>query len=130
MLPFGMYLSKFKDHMTAGVLIFAAGILLGLTDLFDPLAIAMTGVGIFIAARALKLPDIGLWKAFRRMSTVIYFIHMYVWSIICLILRVELTRGVKMYIMTAVISSLIALTYTVVLWIIVGAKKKSEVYDK
>ena len=127
MLPLGMYLSKFKDRMPVGILLFVAGSLIGLTDLFDPLAIVMTGVGIFMIARALKLPNIGIWKAFRKMSTVIYFIHMYVWSITCIILHIELTRGVVMYVITAVISSLIALMYTVVLWLIAGARKKSEV---
>ena len=127
MLPLGMYLSKFKDCMPVGILLFVAGSLIGLTDLFDPLAIVMTGVGIFMIARALKLPNIGIWKAFRKMSTVIYFIHMYVWSITCIILHIELTRGVVMYVITSVISSLIALMYTVVLWLIAGARKKSEV---
>ena len=112
-LPFGMYLSQKKTPLWTGVLLAGSGYALGFCGLFNEVPFLMMSVGFFIVARELDLKDRPLWGSLRKMSLAIYFTHLYVWTILYLVLYGNVVHGVKMFVYTLVITLLIALLYTV-----------------
>ena len=112
-LPMGMYLSTKKTSLLAGTLVAVLGYALGFTGLFGEVPFMFLSIGFFIVSRELRLKDGVLWPALRKMSVAIYFTHLYVWTILYLIIYGTLTRGVKMFVYTVVVTLAIAFLYVV-----------------
>ena len=109
----GMYLSTKKTSLLAGTLVAVLGYALGFTGLFGEVPFMFLSIGFFIVSRELRLKDGVLWPAVRKMSVAIYFTHLYVWTILYLIIYGTLTRGVKMFVYTVVVTLAIAFLYVV-----------------
>lgn len=114
-LPLGMYLGQKKTPLWTGALLAGAGYALGFCGLFNEVPFLMMSVGFFIIARELKFKDGPLWGSLRRMSTTIYFMHLYVWTILYLMLYKAVKRGVRMFVYTLVVTLVIAVIYNVFL---------------
>lgn len=70
-------------------------------------------VGLFDITRSLELKDSYVYLIFRKMSRVIFFIHMWVWSFWYTIVFGQKTFGLEAFIVTSVISSILAYIYCI-----------------
>lgn len=73
--------------------------------------VALSAIGLFGIVKSINLPDATIYPYMRKMSTVIYFIHMYVWSFYYKIVYGEKTYGMDSFLATALISLVISGIY-------------------
>ena len=113
-IPIGIYFSKEELHWlvswilmiggyVANAIIYSSGISIFLT--------AVSAIGFFEIIIRINLPDSELYRTVRKMSTAIYFIHMYVWSIYYKFVYGEKTYGFDCFAMTVFICVAIAFIY-------------------
>ena len=77
--------------------------------------VAASAIGFFEIIKETSLPDSELYHIVRKMSTVIYFIHMYVWSFYYKFVYGEKTYGFDSFAVTICICVAIAFIYVKVL---------------
>lgn len=82
--------------------------------------IAICGITLFGIVEQIKLKDSALYPVMRKMSTVLYFVHMYVWTFYYMAVYGEKTYGADNFFAVTAICMGIAMLY-------VGIKAK---YDK
>lgn len=73
--------------------------------------ISLSSIGLFGIVSSISFKDSIVYPFIRKMSTVIYFMHMYVWSIYYKIIYNHKTFGLDSFFVTAIISSMIAIVY-------------------
>jgi hypothetical protein len=74
----------------------------------------MTAIGIFGIALNTDLKDSKVYLKLRTSSTVIYFMHMWVWSIYALVINHTLmpaTYGLDKFLVTAIVTLAMSLIY-------------------
>ena len=76
--------------------------------------------GLFGIVRSLKFKDLSVFPLLGKMSTIIYFIHLYVWTFYYTIMYNEKTYGIISFVVTTVASIIIALLFI----FFKGCKKK------
>jgi hypothetical protein len=82
----------------------------------------VTAISLFGIIERLKLKNNPIYSKLRNMSTLIYLIHMYVWTFYYKIMYGRKTYGVDCFVATAIISTVISLVYVV-------AHKKGKKYE-
>ena len=113
-LPLGMLLSRKTLRSGAAVFLAVAGLAAGAllaNGTLKALVGAAAAVGLFCNAQAFPLRDSRLYPIARHMSAAIYYIHMYVWTILYWILYREKAFGLRMFVYTAAVSTVAALAY-------------------
>ena len=108
LLPFGLFLVKhtISGKMSAflflagAVLIFAPNEVIGLGGSY------LSAVGLFGMALNVNLPDSPVYKILRTMSTDIFVIHMWMWTIYYTLVYHEKTYGMDCFLVTLVSSIL------------------------
>ena len=75
------------------------------------LLVGISSIGLFGTVMMIELKDSPVFLILRKMSTVIYFIHMYVWTFYYKIAYGEKTSGVDSFFVTVLISSIISIIY-------------------
>lgn len=88
---------------TANVIIDNSGI--------SAILVAVSAIAFFEIVKGINLVNSGFYKIVRKMSTVIYFIHMYVWSFYYKFFYGEKTYGLDCFAVTICISIVIAFIY-------------------
>ena len=82
------------------------------SELIDMLLIGpIASIGLFGVVESFDLEDAPIYSFVRSMSTVIYFIHMYVWSVYYKIVYGEVTYGTDCFIVTTGICLAISVIY-------------------
>jgi len=115
-VPVGIYLSNKRINKYLGLVVFLCGYIinLGIRDNFvilgDMISV-LADIGLFVFIIQIPLKDHIIYKYLRKMSTTTYFIHMYVWSIYCLLLYGDMVFGVKSFFYTLIISYIISIIY-------------------
>lgn len=69
-------------------------------------------IGLFIIIN-IELKDSAIFYILRKMSTIIYFIHMWIWTIYYTIIYHKPTSGLGCFLATTVCSVLISYVYTI-----------------
>ena len=110
-IPLGMSLARKKMPLSLNCFLFAAGFLLyyfyhGKLTGFYPL-MAST-VGLFGMTASWHLKDRPVYPVLRRMSMIMYLIHMYVWAAWYTLVWHKKTDGPVSFLVTAAVSCLIA----------------------
>lgn len=115
-IPIGMCIGKISDRKAKYRLVAAvalvAGFLLNMfikSPIISEYALIVSSVGFFYLVTDINLKDSEIYRILRKMSTTIYFIHMYVFTIISLVLYSEIQRDFLMFLITSLISLIIAL---------------------
>ena len=107
-IPFGLYISKNRFHKRKCLLFLLAGIVLGIWWWNNPFlrgySTMVGAIGLFGWSTHLDIKNFSIIEYMRRMSTWIYFIHMYVYTGIYLVLYGEKTKGAVPFLLTTVIS--------------------------
>jgi peptidoglycan/LPS O-acetylase OafA/YrhL len=109
----GMLLAEKEVRPEISFLLLAAGFCWNLLAGAEPysMPVAICAVGLFCIAKQMKCNDSSVYVALRRMSTVIYLIHMYVWTGYYRIRYGEKTFGMECFLVTSVISVVCAILY-------------------
>lgn len=112
-LPVGILFSRKVFRPIFGSILFVTGFVLVcvLHGVASEAALAMCVTGLFCTVQALPLKDSRFYPFVRQMSTVIYFIHMYVWTSLYWILYRKPTQGICMFLMTVVVSAALSAGY-------------------
>lgn len=114
-IPLGIYLSKFQFHKVAGIITMLTGIgvkiLLGDMLIANCIATVVTSIGIFEFICSFILLDNPIYKKLRLSSMVMYFIHLWIWTICYGIMYQTKTYGMEMFIIVTVISLAISYAY-------------------
>ena len=111
-IPFGMLLSE-KSNVFLSILLFVFGFIGNclLDGFLGSIFLTISAIGLFGIVKNIKLPSKPMWKHLREYSTIIYLIHMYVWTIYYMFAYGEKTFGIDSFIFTSIVSLLISIIY-------------------
>ena len=76
--------------------------------------IVLCALGFFGIAINIKLPDSPVYSIIRQISTVMYFIHLWIWTVWYMVTSGKKTYGMTSFLATAIISTVIGLIYALV----------------
>lgn len=112
-IPLGMLISNVKIKKGVQICLFVFGFLINLCfdNALQTFGVIICSVGLFLLVLEINLRNSMCFLAFRKMSTCIYFIHLYVWTIMYTILYGEKKFGMKIFLITVVVSIAISLVY-------------------
>lgn len=122
-LPLGCFFVQKQPNLKVSWLMLVGGYLLNVfvqNSYWSSFFVAISSIGLFCVINTIALPDSRVYPFVRKMSTIIYFVHMYIWSFYYMLVYGEKTYGVDCFLVTIVICSVLsAVTVTV-----------AECYDK
>ena len=111
-----MILSKMKIPLPTAIIMtvvgFSTNVFLS-EEYFNIPLTAITSVGLFSIVNKIQLCDSPVYPLMRKMSTMIYFIHMYIWTAFYMLAYGEKTYGCTSFVVTTLISSAIAVSYII-----------------
>lgn len=113
-LPAGILLARYDLPLFASALMVVSGFYLRFhadNTFANAVAAALNGIGFFSLAKQIKLPDSEIFPILRKMSTVIYFIHLLVWTVFYTVRYGTVTYGLESFLVTSLISLIIAAAY-------------------
>jgi surface polysaccharide O-acyltransferase-like enzyme len=116
-IPVGMVLAHKKLPSTVNWAGFIAGFVLNCfidNSIVSSYLLILTAVSLFGIVEGIELKDRKIYSKLRNMSTLIYLIHMYVWTFYYKIVYGGKTYGVDSFIATAVVSTIASLVYVIV----------------
>lgn len=109
-LPFGFFLYKTKINNGIYWLLLMAGIFLNIminSFVLSEILVCISSIGLFGVVKSITLPDSSFYPFARRMSIIIYFIHMYVYFFFYEVL--DRKSGYKVFLWTLLISIAISI---------------------
>lgn len=112
-VPIGMLLSRKVLRPVISCILLAGGFTVCcLTGgAIGELSLAVCVIGLFCLAQSLSLHDRRIYPFARQMSTVIYFIHMYVWTFLYWALFRTKTYSTPMFFLTSAVTAALAVLY-------------------
>ena len=105
-IPFGMMLSKKQPNLAFSWSIFVCGYLLNVlvkNSYWSSIFVAISAIGLFCVINSFALPNSRVYPFVRKMSTIIYFVHMYIWSFYYMLIYGEKTYGLDCFLITIII---------------------------
>lgn len=124
-IPLGMYLCQKKLKTIWGVILLLGGYAFSFALVGDGIEMAamskfgevpflLESIGLLIIGVNIKLPDIKLWAVLRKSSTLIYFLHMWVYTIIYMLLYRKKIYGFTMYIYVLAATVIVSIAYVLI----------------
>lgn len=113
-IPIGIVLSKKElSSITAWMMLILGYILNVIIDntAISTILVAMSSIGLFLIVKKICLPDAPIYYLVRKVSTIIYFIHMYIWTAYYMLVYGQKTYGIDSFLVTTIISSILAVSY-------------------
>lgn len=113
-IPMGMMFSKKSLKSSYYWILLLAGYIINVLITqphISSILISLSSIGLFGIVSSISFKDSIVYPFIRKMSTVIYFMHMYVWSIYYKLIYNHKTFGLDSFFVTAIISSMIAVVY-------------------
>lgn len=115
-IPIGILLGDKISSAKINGLIFTIGFV---TNFFfngtlGKLSIIICSLGFFGLVKNFEIEYRKIYSVFRRMSTVVYFIHMYIWTACYYFIEGEVKYGMFMFLLTTVITLIIAYLYVII----------------
>lgn len=112
-LPVGMLLAERKNSKWIGgvVMLFSFCGYLLVNNSINSIFTAFCAIGLFMFVKELHLSDAPIYAFVRKISSVIYFIHMYVWTAYYMLVYKEKTFGMDSFIFTTMVSCLIGIAF-------------------
>lgn len=127
-LPLGCVLAQKQPNLIVSWSMLVGGYLLNVfvqNSYLSSFLVAISSIGLFCVINTVSLPDSRVYKFVRKMSTVIYFVHMYIWTFYYMLVYREKTYGIDSFLVTiAVCLAISAISVIVIEWY---KKKKSNV---
>ncbi|MBR4026765.1 MAG: acyltransferase family protein [Lachnospiraceae bacterium] len=116
-IPIGMYIAHKKISRKINLTIFILGFIGNYfieNEIISTYLLIITSIGLFGIVESINLKDNALYPFLRNMSTIIYFIHMYVWSFYYKIIYRQKTYGINSFLITTIVSCIIACIYLII----------------
>lgn len=116
-ITIGMILSSKKLKSITNCSLLITGFFLTLIPnigIFKSIAYFLSTIGLFGILSNIKLKNHVIYSYFRKSSTIIYFIHLYVWTIYYYLIFGKLTYGLYPFIWTTLISIFISIIYIII----------------
>lgn len=113
-ISIGMYLANNKFSLKLSIAMFSAGFIINYflqNRTLKFLFLVVTMIGLFGIIEKIHLKDNKLYPILRKVSTVMYLIHMYIWSFYYFIIYGQKTLGVDSFIVTSLLSCLVGFIY-------------------
>lgn len=113
-IPIGILISKIKVKKLYSGIVFLVTVILGIIIPFYPgkeFLLGVTALSLFMLVSTINIKPSPIYTYFRKMSTIIYFTHMYVWSFYYKIVYNEKTFGIDSFIATTLICVVVSLVY-------------------
>lgn len=112
-IPLGMLLAGKRPSLRVGVLLAAVGITAGgfLGRPLYSLFISLASVGLFTIAIQINLRPSNVLRFFRKLSMVVYFTHMYIWTVYCSLRFHAMTYGFEPFVAVTGLSILLGCLY-------------------
>lgn len=111
-IPLGMYLARNKLNMAANIVLFSVSFVMRCVInnvAVDALLLIGVSIGFWGIIENYALGQSPIYSRLRKASTVIYLVHMYVWTFYYFFVYGEMTYGIDSFVMTSVLSCVIAL---------------------
>ena len=113
--PFGMTLAKKDLNLPVSLALFAvgfAGHTVFIQNVFiSNLFLLICSIGFFEIVLKIKLKDSSTYFVFRKMSTGVFLIHMYVWTVFYLLVYHKPAYGALPFAVTAIVSLMLSFIY-------------------
>lgn len=113
-IPVGMVLAKKDMNLRISWLMLIAGFAANylITDVsLSTFVTAISAIGLFGVIRSIQFADLKIFPFVRKMSTITYFIHMYIWSVYYILVYREKRYGMDSFIVTSIACVLISAGY-------------------
>ncbi|MCH5279924.1 MAG: acyltransferase family protein [Lachnospiraceae bacterium] len=113
-IPAGMYLAHKKIPNPVNFLLLVGGFTLNFftnNSFVSSYLLIVTSIGLFGIIQNIKLKDSSIYPQLRSMSTIIYLIHMYIFTFYYIIVYKQKTYGPDSFIITSFIACLISVIY-------------------
>lgn len=113
LIPFGLLLAKEELKISYAIALFIIGFLGNylFDDYLGSLFLVICSVGFFKLTLGVSLSDRTVWMYLRKISMIIYLIHMYVWTFYYTIFYGEKRFGIDCFLFTSLFSLAIAISY-------------------
>lgn len=116
-IPLGIFISlNQKIIKYAAFLTFPcfAGMLIEKDSWYYSLVSAFFYIGFFCLVLRINLKDSGVYLILRKSSKIIYFTHMYVYSIFCFISYQKIIQNIPSFVFTVIVCPVIAIAYSLI----------------
>ena len=116
-LPLGCFLAQKQPNLKVSLSMLVSGYILNVfvqNDYWSTFLVAISSIGFFCVINAIALPNSRVYPFVRKMSTTIYFVHMYIWSFYYVLVYGEKTYGVVCFLVTIVICLVLSAVTVVV----------------
>lgn len=112
-IPMGIYLAHKPAGSFTNWILLLMGVLLKyfVNNVLGSIILAAMMMGLFGVVVNVKLKNNKIYLLLRNMSTIIYFIHMYVWSVYYKVVYNKKTYGWDSFLVTTIVSVIIAFIY-------------------
>ena len=114
-LVLGMYLGKHEYSRLVGFILTVVGFLISPLfpsaggGFYSEPSLLLIATGVFIVAASLKIPDSDCFVFLRTSSTVLYFTHLFIYTVICLTFLGGLTAGGELYFLVVAVCVLLSI---------------------
>ena len=102
-IPLGIVLSHSQPKLIVSWLMLILGYSLNVfveNSYLSSLLVAISSIGFFCVINSISLPDSIVYPFVRKMSTVTYFVHMYIWTFYYMLVYREKTYGIDCFLVT------------------------------
>lgn len=117
-IPFGIVLAKKQPNLVVSCSMFVSGYLITIfadNSYWSSVFVAISTIGFFCIINSIALPNARAYPFIRKMSTVIYNVHMYIWSFYYMLVYREKTYGIDCFLVTIVICLAVSVASVIVI---------------
>lgn len=118
-IPLGILLSKkqINPRISAVVFIFSFIVTVLLNQSLGRITLVITAAALFCTVKGIEFPDSKAYFFMRKLSTGVYFIHLYAWMIVYFLMYGEKTYGLIPFLLTTALSVILS-----AIWILIDRK--------
>lgn len=118
-IPLGMLLSKKQINPRISAIVFISGFIVTvlLNQSLGRITLAITAAALFCTVKGIELSDSKVYFFMRKLSTGVYFVHLYAWMIVYYLMYGEKTYGLIPFLLTTALSVILS-----AIWILIDRK--------
>ena len=116
-IPMGCFLVRKQPNLKVSWSMLISGYLLNIfvqNSYWSSFFVAISSIGFFCVITSVTLADSKVYPFVRKMSTITYFVHMYVWNFYCVLIYGKETFGADCFLATAIICLVVSAVTVVV----------------
>lgn len=107
----GMCLAYRHPRLVTGVFMAVIGFIASCMGAGGIISCIICSIGLLCVTVDIRLPDSPVYGVMRTMSTGVYFVHLWVWTVCYMVMFGEKTEGLTMFVLVLSISMALSLVY-------------------